>query len=112
MEYTLDATNQSLGRLAAKTATLLRGKHLPTWEPHKTPDVKVTVENLEKVRFTGNKMQTVKFHRYSGYPGGLHSRTLEEAWAKSPREVFRKSVMGMLPDNRTRSVIIKNLNFK
>ena len=112
MEYTLDATNQSMGRLATKVATLLRGKHLATWEPHKTPDIKVTVTNLDKIRFTGTKLDAKKYHRYSGFPGGVHTRTLREAWDRSPREVFRQSVMNMLPENRTRRVIIQNLSFK
>lgn len=112
MEHTVDATNQSLGRLATKVATLLRGKDKPSYQPHIFADVKVTVTNLDKARFTGTKMQSKKYHRYSGYPGGLYTRTLEEQWKRDPRQVFRMSVRGMLPVNRTRAKYMKNLLFK
>ena len=112
MEHTLDASNQSLGRLATQVATLLRGKNLPSYQPHIFADIKVTITNLDKARFTGRKMKTKTYYRYSGYPGGLSERTLEEAWKRSPREVFRMNVRGMLPDNKTRSKYLKNLLFK
>lgn len=112
MEHTVDATNQSLGRLATQVVTLLRGKNLPSYQPHIFPDVKVTITNLNKARFTGTKMQSKKYHRYSGYPGGLYTRTLEEAWDRDPQQVFRMNVRGMLPDNKTRAKYMKNLLFK
>ena len=112
MEHTLDATNQSLGRLATQVATLLRGKHLPTWTPHIMPDTKVVVTNLDKIEFKGSRMDTKKYHHFSGYHGGITTRTLREAWARNPQEVFRQSVLHMLPENRLRRDIIKNLSFK
>lgn len=108
----IDATKQSLGRLSTKVATLLRGKHLPSFQPHIFADVKVTVTNLDKMRFTGNKLQGKQYHRYSGYPGGLYTRTLADQWEKDPEEVVRMAVKRMLPVNRTRSKYMKNLLFK
>ena len=110
--HTIDAKDQSIGRLATHVVTLLRGKNLPSWMPYIFPDIKVTITNLDKVRFTGTKMQSKKYHRYSGYPGGLYTRTLEEQWKRDPQEVFRKAVKGMLPENRTRTKYMKNLLFK
>ena len=111
-QITIDATNQSLGRLASKIATLLRGKHLPGYQPHITPEVEVSVKNLKKVKFTGKKLQNKIYYRYSGYHSGIKSRTLGQRWEKDPAEVLKYSVFRMLPDNKTRRKIIKNLKFE
>lgn len=105
----VDATNQSLGRLASKIATLLRGKHLPGYQPNVLPEVEVSVKNLKKVKFTGNKLKGKIYYKYSGYHSGITSRTLGQRWERDPAEVLRYSVFRMLPDNRTRRKIIKNL---
>lgn len=112
MEHTIDATNQSLGRLATHVATLLRGKHLPTYTPHLLPDVMVVVEHLDKIVFKGTKLDTKKYFHYSGYPGGMRERTLRQEWERNPQEVFRSSVLHMMPENKIRKEIIKNLSFK
>lgn len=112
MKHELDATNQSMGRLATQVATLLRGKHLPTYTPNLMPDVKVEIVNLDKIAFKGTKLDTKKYFRYSGYPGGIYERTLRQAWEKNSREVFRSCVLHMMPDNKLRGSIIKNLSFK
>ena len=112
MKYEIDATNQSLGRLASRIAVLLRGKNVPSWEPYKIPSNEVVVHNIEQVRFAGTKLKTKKYHRYSGYPGGLKTRTLEKLWASKPREVMRTSVYRMLPKNKQRDIIIRNLKFQ
>lgn len=110
--FQIDATNQSLGRLASRIATVLRGKHKATYEPRITPQITVEVSNINKVKFTGLKLdQKIQYH-YSGYPGGMKARTLGELWEKRPQEVIRHTVYRMLPNNRTRDVIIKNLKFK
>ncbi|MBX4211275.1 MAG: 50S ribosomal protein L13 [Candidatus Yanofskybacteria bacterium] len=109
--HTVDATNQSLGRLSTKVATLLRGKDSASYEPNKLPEVEVVIENIDKIRFAGTKAETKVYYRYSGYPGGMHSRTLEQRWAKHPKEVVRESIYGMLPKNKLRSRMIKNLKF-
>ncbi|OGN13682.1 MAG: 50S ribosomal protein L13 [Candidatus Yanofskybacteria bacterium RIFCSPHIGHO2_02_FULL_43_22] len=105
----VDATNQSLGRLASKIAEFLRGKHLSGYQPHVTPEVEVSVKNLKRVKFTGNKLKGKIYYRYSGYHSGIKSRTLGQRWEKDPAEVLRYSVFRMLPDNKTRRKIIRNL---
>ena len=105
----VDATNQSLGRLASKIAVLLRGKHLAGYQPHILPQVEVSVKNLEQVKFTGNKLKGKIYYRYSGYHSGIKARTLEERWLKNPAEVLQYSIYRMLPKNKSRDKIIKNL---
>ena len=107
----IDATNQSLGRLASRIAVVLRGKHIAGYKPNVLPNVEVSIFNLKKVKFTGNKLKGKMYHRYSGYHSGIKSRTLGEWWAKSPGEVLKHSVYRMLPKNRTRDKIIRNLKF-
>lgn len=110
--HELDATNQSLGRLASKIAILLRGKNTPAFTPNRIPELQVIVSNIVKVKFTGKKFTDKEHHRYSGYPGGLKTRTLQQLWDKNPKEVLRHTVYRMLPVNRSRDKIIKNLKFK
>ncbi len=112
MKYEIDATNQSLGRIATQIATALRGKHLPSYAPEKLPTVEVFVSNLKSAKFTGNKLEQKTYYHYSGYHGGLRARNLGEEWAKNPEEVLRHVVYRMLPTNRTRDKIILNLKFK
>jgi len=111
MKHEVDATNQSLGRLATKIATLLRGKNTAAYTPEKFADVEVVVRNIDKIRFAGTKATTKIYHHYSGFPGGMHSRTLEQRWAKHPREVVRDSVYGMLPKNKLRDRMMTKLKF-
>ena len=96
----VDATGQTLGRLATQIADALRGKRKPEYTPHCDTGDFVIVVNAEKISVTGNKRQEKRYYRHSGYPGGLRSRTLEEMLARRPEEVIRKAVKGMLPRNR------------
>jgi len=112
MLHTIDATNQSLGRLASKIAIVLRGKDKPTFQSHILPTEKVKIINVKKVKFTGTKLKTKVYHRYSGYPGGIYTTKLSDMFAKSPDRVLRKMVYDMLPKNRTRDKIIKNLDIQ
>lgn len=109
--YELDATNQSLGRFASKIATILRGKNLPSYTPRELPNSQVVIKNLKNAKFTGDKFNQKKYYHYSGYHGGIKARRLSELWEKRPEEVLRKMVYLMLPVNRTRDKIIKNLKF-
>lgn len=99
-----------LGRLATKVAVVLRGKDGADFSHH-LPDLarKVTVYNTGKLKFTGNKLEGKIYYRYSGYPGGIRSRTLKEQMALDSREVFRAAVYGMLPKNKLRDKFIRNL---
>src|SRR5680860_238800 len=96
----IDATDVVLGRLAVQTATLLRGKHKPTFAPHMDGGDFVIIINAEKVAVSGNKRVTKLAYRHSGYPGGLSSTPFGEMLDKNPRSAIEKAVWGMLPKNR------------
>ena len=109
MTHTIDASNQSLGRIATKAAILLRGKADPAFKPYVIPSDKVVIKNISKINFMGSKKSSKIYYHYSGYPGGMSSTTLDDLWRKNPQEVVRKAVFGMLPKNRQRGIIINNL---
>ena len=96
----IDATGQTLGRLATQIANTLRGKNKPEFTPHCDVGDFVIVVNAERIAVTGKKMEEKRYYRHSGYPGGLKSRTLAEMLDRRPEEVIRKAVKGMLPRNR------------
>ena len=98
--YVVDAEGQTLGRLATRIADTLRGKGKAEYTPHVDTGDFVVVVNAEKIHVTGNKLEQKMYHRHSGYPGGLRSRTLREQLERRPTEVLRKAVKGMLPRNR------------
>jgi large subunit ribosomal protein L13 len=95
--HVLDATGQTLGRLATQVAIILRGKHKPTYTPHMDMGDHVIIVNAEKIQVTGDKLNQKIYYRHSGYPGGLRSRTLDEQLAKFPTRVIESAVRGMLP---------------
>ena len=94
----VDAKDQVLGRMASRIAMILRGKHRPTFTPHLDTGDFVVVINASKVAVTGQKRAQKIYTRYSGYPGGLRSRTLEQVLETHPDRVIRQAVKGMLPD--------------
>lgn len=98
--YVIDASDVVLGRLATHAATLLRGKHKPTFAPHMDGGDFVVVINAEKIAVTGNKLRDKRSYRHSGYPGGLSSWTLAEGLEKNPARVVEDAIKGMLPKNR------------
>ena len=98
--YVVDATGQTLGRLATQIADALRGKRKPEYTPHVDTGDFVIVVNAEKISVTGNKRAEKRYYRHSGYPGGIRSRTLAEMLDRRPEEVIRLAVKGMLPRNR------------
>src|SRR3989338_10277526 len=112
MQYEIDATNQSLGRIATKIASLLRGKNLASYTPNKLTNARVIVKKLNKAKFTGNKLSLKKYHHHSGYHSGIKTRSLEELWASKPEHVLQGIVYRMLPKNKTRDKVIKNLRFE
>lgn len=107
--YKIDASNKRLGRLASKIATLLRGKDQPDFLPYKLPDNKVIVFNTSKMVISGKKFENKKYFRHSGYPGGIKNKTFKELFEKDPSEPLRRAVYGMLPKNKLRDKMIKNL---
>jgi large subunit ribosomal protein L13 len=96
----VDATGQTLGRLATQIADALRGKRKPEYTPHCDTGDFVVVVNAEKIQVTGNKRSEKRYYRHSGFPGGLKSRTFDEMIERRPEEVIRLAVKGMLPRNR------------
>jgi large subunit ribosomal protein L13 len=98
--YVVDAEGQTLGRLATRIADTLRGKRKPEYTPHVDTGDFVVVVNAEKIAVTGDKRESKRYYRHSGYPGGIRSRTLGEMLDRRPEEVIRRAVKGMLPRNR------------
>ena len=105
----LDATDQVLGRLAVKAATLLRGKHKPNYTPHVDCGDNVIIINAEKVRLTGNKLDDKTDGRHSGYPGGQRNETAKELLKRKPLFLVEHAVKGMLPKTRLGSELFRNL---
>jgi large subunit ribosomal protein L13 len=96
----IDAEDVVLGRLATEVATLLRGKHKPTFAPHADTGDFVIIVNAEKVALTGNKREQKFAYRHSGYPGGLRKRSFGEMLDTRPERLLEKVVKGMLPKNK------------
>lgn len=107
--YEIDAEGKILGKLAAEIAVRLMGKHKVSYTPHVDGGDYVIVTNAAKFAVTGNKMLDKKYHRHSGFPGGLKTRSLEEMIDKKPTEVIRKAVERMLPKNKLGSQMINRL---
>jgi large subunit ribosomal protein L13 len=98
--YVIDATDQTLGRLATQIATLLRGKHKPTFSPNLDGGDFVIVVNAEKIRLTGRKPDQKMYYRHSGYPGGFKQIPYRRMLAQHPDRILRFAVKGMVPKNR------------
>jgi large subunit ribosomal protein L13 len=98
--YVVDADGRTLGRLATQIADALRGKRKPEYTPHCDTGDFVIVVNAARIRVTGKKLDDKLYHRHSGYPGGLHTRSLGQMLERRPEEVIRRAVKGMLPRNR------------
>lgn len=98
--YVVDATDIVLGRLSTEIASILRGKHKPTFTPHVDCGDYVIIVNAEKVALTGNKLDGKNYYRHSGYPGGLKVRNARTMLQLQPQKLLEKSIRGMLPKNR------------
>lgn len=107
--YLVDAEGKTLGRLAAKVATVLRGKHKPTFTPHVDTGDHVVIVNAEKVVLTGNKMEDKTYSTHSGFPGGLKTLTAEHIHRKDPTKLLTKAIEGMLPKNPLGNHMAKKL---
>jgi large subunit ribosomal protein L13 len=107
--FVADAKDKILGRLAARVATVLRGKHKAIYTPHLDTGDHVVVINASKIRVTGRKLKQKVYRRYSGYPGGLREVTLEVMMAKSPETVIKLAVQRMLPQGPLGRDMIKKL---
>lgn len=105
----IDASDVVLGRLAVTAATLLRGKHKPTYAPHVDGGDFVIVVNASKIALSGNKATAKMAYRHSGRPGGLKSVPYGDLLESDPRQVVERAVWGMLPKNRLSRQVIKKL---
>jgi large subunit ribosomal protein L13 len=107
--YVIDAEGQVLGRLATQIATILRGKHKPTYSPNLNGGDFVIVVNAAKVAVTGNRLDQKVYYRHSQYPGGLKQETLRDALKKHPERVIERAVKGMIPHNRLGAQMLQRL---
>jgi large subunit ribosomal protein L13 len=107
--WVIDATDQTLGRLATRVATLLEGKHKPTYSPHLDVGDHVVVLNAGRVKVTGNKLAQKHYYRHSNYPGGLKEESLAALLQRKPELVIERAVKGMLPQNRLGRAMFKKL---
>jgi large subunit ribosomal protein L13 len=107
--YVVDAEGKTLGRIASRIATVLRGKHKPEYTPHVDTGDFVIVVNSEKVTLTGNKWDQKNHYKHSQYPGGLKSKTYRELREKNPQEIIRHAVDGMVPNNKLGTKMMKKL---
>jgi large subunit ribosomal protein L13 len=107
--YVVDLEGQVLGRVATKIATVLRGKHKPTYTPHVDSGDFVVVVNADKVKLTGAKLANKQYYRHSLYPGGFRETSAGEMLDKHPERVIRAAVWGMLPKTRLGRKMIKKL---
>lgn len=107
--HVIDATDVVLGRLATHAATLLRGKHKPTFAPHMDTGDFVVIVNAEKIAVSGQKRDDKFLYNHSGYPGGLRQRSVGEMIDKHPDRLVERAVKGMLPKNRLGRAMGKKL---
>ena len=105
----VDAEGQTLGRMASGIANRLRGKHKAEFTPHVDTGDYVVVINADKIHVTGNKVRDKMYYRHSGYPGGLKEASLGEMMQKSPEDVVRLAVKGMMPKNQLSRAMLSKL---
>jgi len=110
--HKIDATDKVLGRLASDVAILLRGKNKVNFTPNIDNGDIVEVDNVEKIKVTGNKMEDKMYYRHSGWIGGIKSISLKRMMEKDSTRALKIAVYGMLPKNKTRDVVIKRLRIK
>jgi large subunit ribosomal protein L13 len=106
----VDAQNEVVGRLCARIALVLRGKHKPDYTPHVDCGDNVIVINADKIRFTGNKLAKKEYVRHTGYPGGQRFTTAENMLHRKPIAVVEIAVKGMLPKNKLGAALFRNLH--
>jgi len=108
--YVIDAKNMPLGRVAAKAATMLRGKHKATYTPHVDCGDNIIIINASEVVLTGNKLDGKKYYDHSRYVGGLRERTAREMKANYPEEMMERAIKGMLPKGRLGREMFRKLH--
>ena len=109
-EHTIDASNRAIGRVASEAAVLLMGKDTPSFRKNVAGTSVVTIINASKIKYNPKKLEEKIYRSYSGHPGGLKERTMQDVInVKGYKGLFEKAVYGMLPANRLRSILMKNL---
>ena len=108
--YVVDAEGQTLGRLASEVASILRGKHKPTYTPNVDTGDHVIIINAEKIQLTGNKLNDKIYYRHTMHPGGLKQRTALEMRTNYPTKMLELAIKGMLPKNSLGRQMFKKLN--
>ena len=98
--YVVDATDETLGRLASRIAHVIEGKHKPTYQPSLASVDHVLVLNAARIEVISHKLESKRYRRHTGYPQGFKQETLGHLLARRPEEVIRRAVKGMLPHNR------------
>jgi len=107
--YVVDGTNQTVGRMCAKIAAVLRGKNKAYYTPHVDCGDNIIVINCEKIKFTGNKLEEKVYDNYSGYPGGRKEESAKNLLARRPEVIIERAVKGMLPKNKLGRKMYKKL---
>ena len=107
--YIVDGTNQTVGRMSARIAAILRGKNKAYYTPHVDCGDYVIIINCEKVTFTGNKMDEKVYQNYSGYPGGLKEEVAKNLLRRRPEVILERAIKGMLPKNKLGRQLVKKL---
>jgi len=111
--HTIDAKGKSPGRVATQVAVLLMGKNRTDYSRNKIPNLEVEVTSAGKMNINQNRAKQKTYYHHSGYPGGLKSATMERVIeTKGAREVLRRAVSGMLPKNKLRARMMKNLKIR
>lgn len=110
--HTIDASGQSLGRLASRIATLLQGKHKAIYQRHIDSGDAVLVQHAREIKVTGQKEKQKVYFHYSGYPGGMKERKYAELFEKDPGDILRRSVSHMLPTTRLRKGMMARLTIE
>lgn len=108
--YVVDAQGQTLGRLASEVASILRGKHKPTFTPNVDTGDHVIIINASKIELTGNKINDKIYYRHSNHPGGLKQRTANEMRTNYPEQMLELAIKGMLPKNSLGRQMFKKLH--
>ena len=107
--HKIDASGQSVGRIASDIAIKLRGKNKPEFQPHMDCGDIIEVTNIDKLKFTGKKLDQKKYYNYSGYPGGLKETKMSVLKENNPAEILKKAVRDMLPPVKFRNDMLKRL---
>ncbi len=107
--YLVDAEGKTLGRLAARVAGMLRGKHRPTFTPNVDMGDHIVIVNAEKIHLTGDKMTTKLYRHHTGFPGGLKTATAQHVFRKDPTILLTKAIEGMLPKTPLGNQMAKKL---